>query len=269
MAKNYEYNWLAYYTKSLHMLFRFSTRSKINYLRNEFRKAIEKEGLRDRVESLLVCTDLKISDESLRSRSELDPELNTEHRRLAEAIMDAFYKERDKLEQLSFQANIKKKVEDHKAVTHENLVANESYIHSNKEYDVFICHSSSDKEDLVRPLAHELKNLGVTVWFDEFELEIGDSLRRSIDYGLANSRYGLIVLSASFFMRNWTQYELDGFVNREMNGLKVILPIWHKVSKDEVSEFSPSLADRIALNTSLYGVSDIAKEISLLVNANN
>jgi len=75
----------------------------------------------------------------------------------------------------------------------------------------------------------------VEVWYDEFNLKVGDSLRRSIDRGLANLRYGIVVLSTAFFAKNWSQYELDGLVTKEnASGEKVILPVWHKVSKDEV-----------------------------------
>ncbi|AEM69946.1 TIR protein [Allomuricauda ruestringensis DSM 13258] len=129
------------------------------------------------------------------------------------------------------------------------------------EYDVFISHSSEDKDSFVRPLVIELQQLGIRVWYDEFELKLGDSLRKSIDKGLINSRYGIIILSKSFFNRNWTQYELNGFVNREMNGLKVILPIWHNVTKEEVQNFSPSLADKVALNSELKDINGIANDI--------
>ena len=54
----------------------------------------------------------------------------------------------------------------------------------------------------------------------------------------------------------------NGLVAREMHGGKVILPIWHKVSKDEVLSFSPTLADKVALNTSISSVSEIAKELA-------
>lgn len=127
-----------------------------------------------------------------------------------------------------------------------------------KQFDFFISHASEDKDDLVRDLALALKANGFEVWYDEFELKIGDSLRRTIDKGLVNSRYGLVIISPSFIKKNWPEYELNGMVAREMNGQKVILPIWHKISKDEVLKFSPSLADKMALNTSNYTVDDIA-----------
>lgn len=130
------------------------------------------------------------------------------------------------------------------------------------QHDVFISHASQDKETLVRPLAKELTEMGFDVWYDESTLKVGDSLREKIDQGLSSSRYGVVVLSESFFAKNWPQYELNGLVAREMHGGKVILPIWHKVSKDEVLSFSPTLADKVALNTSISSVSEIAKELA-------
>ena len=86
------------------------------------------------------------------------------------------------------------------------------------EYDVFISHASEDKDEVVRPLAQALRNEGLSVWYDEFELRIGDSLRRKIDKGVATSKFGLIVLSEMFFKKGWTNYELDGLVTRQNTG---------------------------------------------------
>src|SRR5262249_18107981 len=101
---------------------------------------------------------------------------------------------------------------------------------SSKKWDVFISHSSEDKDELVRPLAKALQAKGVSVWYDEFSLKMGDSLRASIDYGLVNSRFGVVVLSKSFFAKHWPAQELNGLAAKEVKGKKVILPIWHKVT---------------------------------------
>tara|TARA_R110002051_G_scaffold267433_1_gene327394 strand:+ start:62 stop:925 length:864 start_codon:yes stop_codon:yes gene_type:complete len=130
------------------------------------------------------------------------------------------------------------------------------------EHDVFISHASEDKDSFVRPLAQVLTGMGFKVWYDETTLRIGDSLRQKIDQGLSSSRYGVVVLSGAFFYKNWPQYELNGLVAREMRGGKVILPIWHKVSKDEVLSYSPTLADKVALNTAMSSVSEIAQQLS-------
>lgn len=132
-------------------------------------------------------------------------------------------------------------------------------------HDFFISHASDDKDGFVRELATALRERGANVWYDEFTLKVGDSLRRNIDRGLAGSRYGIVVLSEHFFRKEWTNKELDGLVAQEVQGRTRILPIWHKVSKDEVASYSPTLADKVALNTSLKSVSEIAEELMTLL----
>jgi hypothetical protein len=116
-------------------------------------------------------------------------------------------------------------------------------------WDVFISHASEDKEEIARPLYEALKSKGVSIWFDEFTLKLGDSLRGAIDKGLARSKYGVVILSKHFFEKHWPTQELNGLATREVNGKKVILPIWHKVTHDDVAGFSPTLADRLAIAT--------------------
>jgi hypothetical protein len=135
-----------------------------------------------------------------------------------------------------------------------------------REFDVFISHASEDKEHVVRQLASLLSDRGLDVWYDEFELRVGDSLRRKIDAGIARSRFGLVVLSPAFFSQRWPQYELDGLVTMQNSGRQVILPIWHGVSMDEVRAFSPSLADKVALRTADSTMEDIADEIAAVVS---
>ena len=118
------------------------------------------------------------------------------------------------------------------------------------DFDVFISHASEDKEAVARPLAASLKAKGLRVWIDEAELRLGDSLRRSIDRGLANSRFGLVILSPAFFRKEWPQKELDGLVAREDGSEKVILPVWHQLDRAEVTRYSPPLADRLSVSTS-------------------
>lgn len=135
----------------------------------------------------------------------------------------------------------------------------------NPEYDVFVSHASEDKDEVVRPLAIALKDLGLKVWYDEFELKIGDSLRKKIDKGLANSRFGIVVLSKDFFRKGWTNYELDGIVSKAVSSEQIILPIWHNITKQELLGFSPSLADKVARSTTTHTVEEIANEISELI----
>lgn len=136
-----------------------------------------------------------------------------------------------------------------------------------KEYDVFISHASEDKEAVARPLAEALRNNGLSVWYDEFELRIGDSLRRKIDKGIAKSNFGVIIISRDFISKGWTNYELDGLITKSINGEQTMLPIWHNITKREVINYSPSLADKLARSTTDFTVEEIADEIADLIHS--
>ena len=131
-----------------------------------------------------------------------------------------------------------------------------------RSWDVFISHAGEDKAAIARPLYDALTGLGVDVWFDDAELRIGDSLRRKIDQGLARSAFGVVIFSEAFFSKGWPQYELDGIVTRSNAGEQNLLPIWHKVTKDEVRAQSPSLADKVARSTAEFTAQEIADEIA-------
>ena len=130
-----------------------------------------------------------------------------------------------------------------------------------EEYDVFISHASEDKAEFADALCKELENSGVKVWYDALSIGWGDSLRAKIDDGLKKSKFGIVVLSKDYIRKGWTQYELDGLFQIEMTNGKTILPIWHSITKDEVQAFSPTLAGRKALNTSMFSVQEIANEL--------
>ena len=128
------------------------------------------------------------------------------------------------------------------------------------DWDVFISHAWEDKESFARPLAEALEAKRLRVWFDEFTLHVGDRLRRSIDHGLANSRYGVVILSPHFFRKEWPQKELDGLVTREAAGEKVVLPVWHNISAEQIKGYSPTLADRVAVSSD-RGLEHVVSEL--------
>jgi hypothetical protein len=131
---------------------------------------------------------------------------------------------------------------------------------SQHEWDVFISHATEDKDAIARLLAQALRASGLRVWYDEFSLKVGDSLRESIDQGLARSEFGVVILSMHFFEKHWPTQELNGLATREVNGKKVILPVWHGVSFEEVRQYSPTLADRVAVTTE-KGVDHVVEQL--------
>ena len=115
------------------------------------------------------------------------------------------------------------------------------------QWDVFISHASEDKKAVAEPLFGALERAGLSIWYDRIELRLGDSLRNRIDEGLAHSRFGVVVLSPAFFAKHWPQQELNGLAQREVEGRKVLLPVWYNITAEEVRSHSPTLADRVAV----------------------
>lgn len=135
-----------------------------------------------------------------------------------------------------------------------------------KEWDVFISHASEDKDTIVRELAKILEALSLKVWYDESTLKVGDSLSKSIDEGLMKSKYGIVIISENFLKKQWTDYEYRSLITKEVNGNKVILPLWHNITYSQIREYSLFLADKLALDTSKLPLNVIALKLLQVIN---
>jgi TIR domain len=135
-------------------------------------------------------------------------------------------------------------------------------------HDVFLCHAGEDKEEMARPLRDALEARGVTVWFDEVNIKVGQSIRDRVERGISTCRFGVVVISPSFFVKPWTMAELDALFDKKMDsGQDVVLPIWHRVSRDEVVRHLPLLAGTLALNSATMTIDEMADEIRDAVHA--
>ncbi|MBN2583429.1 MAG: toll/interleukin-1 receptor domain-containing protein [Planctomycetes bacterium] len=126
----------------------------------------------------------------------------------------------------------------------------------------FIAHDSRNKEEIARPLAIELVRRMCPVWFDEFSLKVGDSLRESIEKGIRECRKCILVLTPEFLAnKGWTKREFNSVFTREVvQQERVVLPIWHKVSARDVYEYCPSLVDCAGIDWSL-GKEEVARRL--------
>ena len=92
--------------------------------------------------------------------------------------------------------------------------------------DIFICHASEDKDDIVRPLVEAFTERGISCWYDEAEIQWGDSITQKVNEGLAKSRYVLVIFSSVFIEKNWPQRELNAIINLEASTGEVkVLPL--------------------------------------------
>ena len=139
-------------------------------------------------------------------------------------------------------------------------------ISADEEYDVFVSHAYEDKESFVDEFVEALRNQGLKVWYDTDRLKWGDSMREKIDRGLAKSKYGVVILSPNYIDEHkyWTKAELNGLFQVETVNGKTILPIWHDLTKKQVVEYSPIIADRKAMTTASMTAEEIAAELKEL-----
>ncbi|WP_423065741.1 toll/interleukin-1 receptor domain-containing protein [Devosia sp. CN2-171] len=126
----------------------------------------------------------------------------------------------------------------------------------------FISHDSRDKSEMAQPLARQLSSMLVPVWYDEFSLTVGDSLRESIERGLKECHRCILVITPNFLGNGgWSKREYDSIFTRELvEQKKLVLPIWRDVTPRDVYEYSPILADRVAANWS-EGIDAVTRKI--------
>ena len=131
---------------------------------------------------------------------------------------------------------------------------------------LFICHASEDKAEIAAPLADALLAAGYLVWYDQYSLVAGESLKRSIDAGLAECDYGIVILSKSFFQKRWPREELDGLTAIESaRDARTVIPLWHGVDHEYVVRHSPTLAGKKAILTNV-GMEGIVAGITQAVD---
>lgn len=104
----------------------------------------------------------------------------------------------------------------------------------------FISHASEDKR-FVKNLVDTLARFGVNAWYDDYRIDVGDSIRSSINQGLRSSEFGVVVLSHNFFRKPWPKAELAALSS--ILGEGRILPVLYNISHEQVAAYDPLLSD--------------------------
>jgi hypothetical protein len=82
------------------------------------------------------------------------------------------------------------------------------------------------------------------VWFDQDAIRLGENIAYKLPEGIRSSDYAVVVLSRSYITKKWTQEEFMHLIALETADKKIILPIWHGITEEEVRNFYPALALR-------------------------
>lgn len=130
--------------------------------------------------------------------------------------------------------------------------------------DVFLCHAWDDRNTVAKELHDALESVGVSVWFSEKDVDLGSSLLREIDKGLAKSKVGIVLVTPALLSR----LRNEGIADKELSALlarELLVPIIHKTSYDALREVSPLLASRTGLNIDEDSMGIVASKLFELV----
>lgn len=132
-----------------------------------------------------------------------------------------------------------------------------------RKFDIFISYAREDKDTFVKLLADEFRRKGLAVWYDEYELHVGHSIREQINKGISNCRHGVVVLSKNFYAKTWPQAELNALYGLMMNDPeKRLMPIAYIITLQELIAIDPLIADiKLVFADSVEDVPSVVKEI--------
>jgi hypothetical protein len=97
----------------------------------------------------------------------------------------------------------------------------------------FLSHSWQNS-DIATRLAADLREQGVDVWYDKWEIKPGDSLRRKVDEGIERASFFLVLLTPESIGSEWVQVELDAGMVRRIHGHCKLIPMVLGIADDKV-----------------------------------
>lgn len=130
--------------------------------------------------------------------------------------------------------------------------------------DVFLCHAWDDRQGAAKQLSELLLASGVSVWFSENDIGLGEPFLRAIDKGLAKTRIGIVLVTPALLKR----LPAAGVADKELSVLLArdqLVPIVHNTTYDALRDVSPMLASRNGLDTSEEPMADVAAKLAELV----
>ncbi|REB73259.1 hypothetical protein CP883_11370 [Cutibacterium acnes] len=201
----------------------------------------------------------KNNDDINRYKERVDKEQKREYNKMLKSIQSQTSMNEDYMNSVSeISEKINQLAEDVKHTAAEKEII---------EFDVFLSHSSLDKEDYVTELSEKLSEKGLKVFEDVKVFKIGQSQTDMMNMGILNSRFVVVFLSANFIKSGWSDYEFKSFLNREINEKRIIiLPIWHNISVEDIRQYNPYLVDKFALSTNKFTIDEIVEHIFGVVN---
>lgn len=130
--------------------------------------------------------------------------------------------------------------------------------------DVFLCHAWDDRKGAAKELCDLLVSRGVSVWFSENDIALGEPFMRAIDRGLAKSRVGVVLVTPAMLLT----LPAGGVADKELSvllRLNQLIPIMHGTTYEALGKVSLMLASRNGLDTADSQMAVVADKLAELV----
>ena len=128
-----------------------------------------------------------------------------------------------------------------------------------RPWTIFLSHSSRDKR-FADWLYTKLRSADLTIWYDRYEILVGDSITRKIAEGLNGSELLIVVVSQQAVRSHWVQAELEPKIAAQITAANAtVLPI--VLDKTDPGELSPFLRDRRWLRLPRKGSDEKFREL--------
>lgn len=130
--------------------------------------------------------------------------------------------------------------------------------------DLFLCHAWDDRRGAAAELHALLEARGVSVWFSEKDIVLGQPFLREIDRGLAKSRTGLVLVTPALLKR----VDSRGVSDKELSELlsrDLLIPVVHGTAYEDLRAVSPLLGSRNGLDTADDTMDVVATKVAELV----
>lgn len=112
-------------------------------------------------------------------------------------------------------------------------------------FDFFISYKQKDSKDFAKYLLDSLHDGGAEVWLDQVEMNLGDFILEGIENGIKSSIDSILILSENYFT-GWSKQERDNLFSLMVSGKTRVVPIWYKLSLDDIESLSPMLSGLVS-----------------------
>ena len=176
----------------------------------------------------------------------------------AEAALSKTLAKKQKQILITYEKQIED-LENHIQVN-ENAVNRMDHDSNPKEkYDVFLSYAPEDKDSFSDELSAILQyKHGLKILYQSIAISSEASIKKLVNDSIKNSKHALILLSRNYIKKYCKDCKLESLFQLQSNGGKIILPIWHDITKKEIQDFSPTMSQNLVLNTTMMTPEEIS-----------